>query len=71
MEYRISVKALLRNGDDILVLREAKGDNSGKYHFPGGHLEPGETLEQALRREIFQETGIDQIEIGVPYYVCE
>jgi len=70
-ERRVSVKALLRNGDDILILREKKGDNSGKYHFPGGHTEDGESLEEALRREISQETGIKQVDIGQPYYACE
>jgi 8-oxo-dGTP diphosphatase len=68
---RVSVKALLRNGDDILVLRESKGDNSGKFHFPGGHTEGEESLEEALRREVRQETGIEQMDIGLPYYVCE
>ena len=67
----ISVKALLRNKDEILVIREAKGDNSGKYHFPGGQMEPGETLAQALVREIKEETGITDIKIGSPYFVCE
>lgn len=70
-EHRISVKALLRNGDDILLLREASGDNSGKYHFPGGHLEPGESMYDGLHREIGQETGIRQLAIGEPYYSCE
>jgi len=71
LDRRISVKALLRNGDDILVLREKKGDNSGKFHFPGGHIEGEETLEEALRREVFQETGIEEFEIGPPYFACE
>ena len=75
---RTSVKALLQyegaseNLGNILVLREKTGDNSGKYHFPGGHVEEGESLEEALRRELREETSIEKVEIDQsPYFQCE
>lgn len=38
----------------------------GKYEMPGGHIELGETYEQAAARELKEEMGID-IEVGMPY----
>jgi len=35
-----------------------KRNDSGKWTFPGGHLENGETPHQAAKRELFEETGI-------------
>ncbi len=39
----------------------------GKFELPGGHVEFGETLEEALRREIKEEFGMD-IKIGEVFY---
>ena len=45
---------LVENGE-ILVQREVGGD---EYALPGGHVKIGETLENALKRELFEETGL-------------
>lgn len=46
-----------------IVLREGKlltiHTDRGDYKFPGGGVEPGESLEQALRREMLEETGYE------------
>lgn len=35
----------------------------GHWEFPKGHIEPGETEEETVKREIFEETGLNDIEI--------
>ena len=49
--------AIILDNDKLLVI---KRDNQGKkyYALPGGGIEPGETPEQAVRREITEETSL-------------
>jgi len=42
--------------DNKILLLHRKKDNQEYYCIPGGHVEPGETFEQAAVREIFEET---------------
>ena len=60
------VAAGLVTGDDgrILLARRAPGERlAGKWEFPGGKLEPGETAENCLVREFQEEFGVT-IEVG-------
>jgi 8-oxo-dGTP diphosphatase len=45
-------------GRFLLTSRPAGKVYAGHWEFPGGKLEPGETVEQALRRELHEELGI-------------
>lgn len=47
-----------RAGRFLLTSRPEGKVYSGHWEFPGGKLEPGETVEQALRRELIEELGI-------------
>ncbi|HSX16682.1 MAG TPA: NUDIX hydrolase [Patescibacteria group bacterium] len=60
---QIAAKAVIVNDEGkVLVLREAAtykdGTNVGKYHVPGGRLDPGEAFLDGLAREIKEETGL-------------
>ena len=55
----VAVGVLLRpDGDFLLTSRPPGKVYEGYWEFPGGKLEAGETVEQALRRELHEEIGI-------------
>ena len=57
-----------REGRFLLTSRPEGKVYAGHWEFPGGKLEEGETVEQALRRELIEELGID-IEGAHPWKV--
>ncbi len=58
-EVAVAVGVLLRaDGAFLLTSRPPGKVYEGYWEFPGGKVEPGETVEQALRRELQEEIGI-------------
>ena len=57
---RLVVAALILRGREVLICqRRADQPMALKWEFPGGKMEPGESAEQALARELDEELGID------------
>ncbi|TVP49565.1 MAG: NUDIX domain-containing protein [Halomonas sp.] len=57
---REAARAIVTRGDKILLLYTERYDD---FSFPGGGIDPGESPEDGLHRELHEETGANQIEI--------
>lgn len=57
------VAAIIREGDRIFATQRGYGEFKDGWEFPGGKVEPGETPQQALVREIREELDTE-IEVG-------
>jgi len=58
--FKINQDAVIKNNDgEALILKQ-----NGKWKLPGGRLEDHETPQEGLLREIREETGIGQCDIG-------
>jgi 8-oxo-dGTP diphosphatase len=72
---RIAVGAVILDDSDpadrrILLVRRARPPMAGRWSLPGGRLEFGERIEAALRREVFEESGLD-VQVGPLVEVVE
>lgn len=53
------MRAVVRDAAGVLLVRRAPGDRfSGHFELPGGKVDPGETPQQALARELHEETSL-------------
>jgi len=55
--------------DRILLVRRAHEPERGRWSIPGGRVEPGETAQDAVVREVLEETGVRVVVTGVAGYV--
>src|SRR3954451_8096871 len=62
---QIAVSAAIFRDGKVLLTRRARSPAKGFYSLPGGRVEFGESLHQALAREIDEETGLDIDIIGL------
>jgi len=59
----VGVGAIVLDGDRVLLVKRAHEPLKGEWSVPGGVVDVGETLEEAIRREVREETCLD-IEVG-------
>ncbi|MBI4351356.1 MAG: (deoxy)nucleoside triphosphate pyrophosphohydrolase [Elusimicrobia bacterium] len=64
---QVTAAVLVKDGKVLLARRKPGDALAGKWEFPGGKLEPGETPEACLRRELREEFGVDT-KIGA--FIC-
>src|SRR2546422_5610143 len=62
----VAAALILHDGRYLLTMRKTNVHLSGLWEFPGGKREPGESLEECLRRELREELGIEITE-PVPF----
>ncbi len=54
--FHVHVDAIVRRGEEILIMKRAMGAMTGAWYIPGGALEENESQEAGVRREIREET---------------
>lgn len=58
-ERKRAAAVIVRDGRVLMVHERSRRSGGGEWWtLPGGGLEPGETAEEAVRREVFEETGL-------------
>ena len=57
----VCVGAIAIHDDHLLLVRRGTGPGAGEWSIPGGRVEPGETLAEAVVRELAEETGIEGV----------
>ena len=57
----VGVGAVAVHDGALLMVRRGRGPGAGEWSVPGGHVEMGETLHEAIVREVAEETGLEVV----------
>jgi ADP-ribose pyrophosphatase YjhB (NUDIX family) len=60
---QLAIGAIVINDDALLMVQRANDPGKGLWSLPGGRVEVGELLADALKREVLEETGL-AVEVG-------
>ncbi|HUZ00510.1 MAG TPA: NUDIX domain-containing protein [Thermomicrobiaceae bacterium] len=60
-----AVGGIVVRDESVLLVRLAYGGARGRYLLPGGIVDPGETLDEAVTREVDEETGVAARPLGI------
>ncbi len=63
--FGIGVQCIVLSQEKVLLGQRFRVFGDGSWGLPGGHLERGETIFQAARRELYEETGLNALELNV------
>ncbi|WP_221566640.1 NUDIX domain-containing protein [Alkalihalobacillus sp. TS-13] len=55
----LAVAGIVKSDDKWLVVKKKYGGLKGKWSFPAGFVDEGETMDEAVKREVLEETGIE------------
>ena len=61
----VGVGVVVLKGTDVLLAQRGKQPRRGQWSLPGGMQEVGETLHEAARREVMEETGVEIEIVGL------
>ena len=56
--FSLSSAVFAERDGQILILKRAVGEATGGWYLPGGAVDPGESVEECARRELFEECGL-------------
>ncbi|MFC1678412.1 8-oxo-dGTP diphosphatase [Patescibacteria group bacterium] len=56
--YITTICYLINEKGEVLLQKKSRGFGEGKWNGPGGKIDPGETPEEGIIREVHEETGI-------------
>src|SRR3712207_6371492 len=60
---QVAIGAIVIHNDALLMVQRASDPGKGLWSLPGGRVEHGEYLADALKREVLEETGLE-VEVG-------
>ncbi|HYD09806.1 MAG TPA: NUDIX hydrolase [Acidimicrobiales bacterium] len=61
----VCVGAVAIDDGNLLLIRRGNEPGRGTWSVPGGRMEPGETIQEAVVRELLEETGIEGVCTGL------